>query len=78
LYQRDFRWGAYVYDIKGQNGGPTLTSPYDLRVLTAEMLANQFGQVNQVINLGLFVAKPIDFCFHCGVQPHCQFSLARA
>jgi putative RecB family exonuclease len=78
LYGRDFRWGAYLYDIKGGNGGPTLTSPFDLRVLTADMLVTQFGKVNQIIDLGLFVAKPSDFCFHCSVSPHCQFSLARA
>lgn len=78
LYGRDFRWGAYLYDIKGGNGGPTFTAPYDLRVLSAEMLVQQFGKVNQVIDLGLFVAKPSDFCFHCGVREHCEYALARA
>lgn len=78
LYGRDFRWGAYLYDIKGGYGGPTFAGPYDLNTLLNADMAAQYKTADALIDLGLFVAKPQEFCFHCGVAEHCKFVKARA
>lgn len=74
-YGLDCRWGGYLYDIKGT---PTFVGPYDLAAFPDDKLVQNFAKANGIIEAGLFTAKPQEFCFHCGVREHCEFTALRA